>query len=352
MSLFWIIMGVIGILASLTLIFFLAIYLFESYKENKQQKIDAAAFEKSLAESLAEPVKQGYDETILNDALQRLQQLVGLDTLKAEVEELVKLIRYDIDEGQFDHRNAALHMVFLGNPGTGKTTVARIVADIYKGLGVLEKGHLVEADRTSLVGQYIGHTAQQTKSKIESAFGGLLFIDEAYNLVGRGTSDFGIEAIDTLLKMMEDSRGKFIVVVAGYDEEMLRFLASNPGLKSRFDKIFQFEDHGQEELWTVCLTQFAELGKKLEGDAENILKAYIHHISSHRQAGFGNAREIRKIVNEVVKNQKLRLANMEKSKRTEELKSMILSADTAEFSEIEVKYKKQIGYKFANEEKA
>ena len=352
MSLFWIIMGVIGILATLTLLFFLAIYFYQIYKENKQKKMDEATFENALAESLAEPVKQGYDEAILNDALQRLQQLVGLNSLKAEVEELVKLIRYDMEEEQFNHRNVALHMVFLGNPGTGKTTVARIIADIYKGLGVLEKGHLVEADRTSLVGQYIGHTAQQTKSKIESAFGGLLFIDEAYNLVGRGPTDFGIEAIDTLLKMMEDCRGKFIVVVAGYDEEMLRFLASNPGLKSRFDKIFHFEDHGEDELWTVCLTQFAELGKKLELDAENILKAYIQHISNHRQVGFGNAREIRKIVNEVVKNQKLRLANMEKSKRTVELKSMIIAADTAEFTDIEVKYQKQIGYKFANEEKS
>jgi SpoVK/Ycf46/Vps4 family AAA+-type ATPase len=349
MGLFWIIMAWIGIILSLLLLFIFAIHLLEKYKEYKENKAALKVIEDTI---VIEEKPIGYQEEIVNAAMGKLNALEGLASIKSEMNEIVQLIKYDIEEGQFDHRSAALHMVFLGNPGTGKTTVARIVADIYKGLGVLEKGHLVEADRTSLVGQYIGHTAQQTKSKIESAFGGLLFIDEAYNLIGRGASDFGIEAIDTLLKMMEDSRGKFIVVVAGYDEEMMRFLASNPGLKSRFDKIFHFEDHGQEELWTVCLSQFAELGKKLDLDAENILKAYINHISNHRQNGFGNAREIRKIVNEVAKNQKLRLANMDKSQRTDELKSTILSADTAEFTEIEVKYRKQIGYKFAKEETA
>ena len=131
MSLFWIIMGVIGILATLTLLFFLAIYFYQSYKEYKDQKRADAAYEKSMAEAATEPVKQGYDEAILNDALQRLQQLVGLHTLKAEVEELVKLIRYDIEEQQFDHQKSALHMVFLGNPGTGKTTTIINLIDSY-----------------------------------------------------------------------------------------------------------------------------------------------------------------------------------------------------------------------------
>ena len=344
MSLFWIIMGVIGILATLTLLFFLAIYFYQSYKEYKDQKRADAAYEKSMAEAATEPVKQGYDEAILNDALQRLQQLVGLKTLKAEVEELVKLIRYDIEEEQFDHQKSALHMVFLGNPGTGKTSVARIIADIYKGLGVLDKGHLVEVDRGGLVAQYIGHTAKQTKEKIEEAFGGILFIDEAYNLVGRGNQDFGVEAVDTLLKMMEDHRGKFIVIVAGYDELMMNFLTSNPGLKSRFDKLFNFEDHGTSELITVCTEQFEKEGKVLSTEAHAIIEQYISHLSEQRQNGFGNAREIRKIVNEVLKNQKLRLAELPKADRTEPLKSTIELADVLEFKEVEVKYRKLIGY--------
>ena len=344
MSLFWIIMGVIGILATLTLLFFLALYLYESYKEYKRQKEADADNEKTLAEAVAEPVKQSYDETILNDALQRLHALVGLKSLKAEVEELVKLIRYDIEEEQFDHQKSALHMVFLGNPGTGKTTVARIIADIYKGLGILDKGHLVEVDRGGLVAQYIGHTAKQTKEKIEEAFGGILFIDEAYNLVGRGQQDFGIEAVDTLLKMMEDYRGKFIVIVAGYDELMMNFLTSNPGLKSRFDKLFHFEDHGVSELLEVCKDQFEKEGKTLTTEANAIIETYIQHLSEQRQKGFGNAREIRKIVNEVLKNQKLRLAQLTKSERTEELKSSIALSDVLEFKEVEVKYRKLIGY--------
>ena len=344
MSLFWIIMGVVGIICSLLLLFLLAHYLFDQYKAAKQRKLDEAELEKEIAAYEAENSKKGYDETILNEALKKLQQMEGLYTLKSEVEELVKLIRYDIEEGQFDHQKSALHMVFLGNPGTGKTTVARIIADIYKGLGVLDKGHLVEVDRGGLVAQFIGHTAEKTKGKIEEAFGGILFIDEAYNLVGRGHTDFGIEAIDTLLKMMEDHRGKFIVIVAGYEELMMQFLASNPGLKSRFDKIFNFEDHGTKELLNVCLELFKREEKILSNESLDILAEYITHLSSNRNKGFGNAREIRKIVNEVLKNQKLRLSEMPKEFRTSELKGTIEHSDVSEFKEVEIKYKKQIGY--------
>ena len=196
----------------------------------------------------------------------------------------------------------------------------------------------------SCVGGFAGAVGSNPSVIFEEAFGGILFIDEAYNLVGRGQQDFGIEAVDTLLKMMEDYRGKFIVIVAGYEELMMQFLASNPGLKSRFDKIFYFEDHSTSELLMVCKEQFLRDGKELSNEALIIIEKYISHISEQRQKGFGNAREIRKIVNEILKNQKLRLARIKKEDRTSEMRSTIEINDVLEFKDVEVKYRKQIGY--------
>jgi hypothetical protein len=156
--------------------------------------------------------------------------------------------------------------------------------------------------------------------------------------------DFGIEAIDVLLKMMEDRRGEFIVIVAGYEKLMTEFLSSNPGLYSRFDKILKFEDHSTVELMKVCQDLFADMNKVLTEDAKEILLTYIEHISSNRTTGFGNSREIRKIVNEVLKNQKLRLASVDKSLRTEGIKSSILKEDVIEFTQLEIKSRKIIGY--------
>lgn len=344
MHIFLLTMAVIGTLAVLILLFVSSLMIIEkikAYKNNKAYESHLAEEEKQAAQLVA-----GYQEDIVQQAMVKLNELEGLQSIKSEMEEIVNLIRYDIEEGQLNHEKAAVHMAFLGNPGTGKTTVARIIAEIFKGLGVLEKGHLVEVDRSMLVAGFIGQTAIQTKEKIEQAIGGVLFIDEAYNLVDRGKNDFGIDAIDTLLKMMEDHRGKFVVIVAGYNELMLNFLASNPGLSSRFDKILQFNDHSEEELWKVCVDLFQENNKSLTDEAMQVLKAFIKHISTNRNEGFGNAREIRKIVNEVVKNQKIRLSKISKEDRTELMKSTIELSDVEEFKEIEVKYNKQIGYKF------
>ena len=344
MSVFWVIMGVIGIITCLLVIFVVSLLIVEQYKKSKQRKKDVEEIQKLIEEDEQEDSERNIDEGLLKDALDRLHKLEGLGTLKMEVDELVRLIRYDIEENEVNHAFSALHMVFTGNPGTGKTTVARIIADIYKGLGVLENGHLVEVDRSGLVDVIIGGTAQKTMAKVEEAIGGVLFIDEAYSLSGRGKQDFGNEAIDTLLKLMEDRRGEFIVVVAGYADEMMDFLASNPGLKSRFDKIFNFDDHGTKELFNIGSVLFNDAGKVLDKEAKSVIENYINYLSDNRTEGFGNAREVRKIVNEALKNQKLRLSEIPKSERTAEQKRMITFSDVEEFQEVEVKYKKQIGY--------
>ena len=339
-------MAVIGVMASIICLFIISRYLYETaknfFEKRRISKVELQNVDEPNVSLNNEPI---YNEILVKESLDKLNSMEGLLSIKQEMAEIADLIKFDIEEGLFDNKSAVLHMAFLGNPGTGKTTVARIIADIYKGLGILKQGHLVEVDRSSLVAQYIGHTAVLTKSKVESAFGGILFIDEAYNLVGRGHTDFGIEAVDTLLKMMEDHRGEFIVVVAGYEELMMKFLNSNPGLKSRFDKIFRFEDHNAKELWKVCEEQFEHNGKSLDDESKDVLLNYIKYISENRDASFGNSRELRKIVNEVTKNQKLRLAKIPKLERNDELKSKIIFQDVAEFKEIEKKYNKLIGYK-------
>ncbi len=336
----------IGTMASTIGLFLFSQYLYEIIKnffeERRRSKAEIQNIAELNASNKNEPI---FNENLVKESLDKLNSMEGLLSIKQEMTEIVDLIKFDIEEGLFDNKSAFLHMAFLGNPGTGKTTVARIIADIYRGLGILKQGHLVEVDRSSLVAQYIGHTAVLTKSRVESAFGGILFIDEAYNLVGRGHTDFGIEAVDTILKMMEDHRGEFIVVVAGYEELMMQFLNSNPGLKSRFDKIFRFNDHSTVELWKVCKDQFELNGKSLDDDSKEVLLNYIEFISENRDSSFGNSRELRKIVNEVIKNQKLRLAKIPKSDRTEEIKSKIILQDVEEFKEIEKKYNKLIGYK-------
>ena len=174
------------------------------------------------------------DEALLNDSLTQLHELVGLENVKKEVDEMTKLVRYYKEIGKDIKKAFSLHTVFKGNPGTGKTTVARLIVQIYKALGILERGHLVECDRKSLVAGFVGQTAIKTGEMIDKAIGGGLFIDEAYALTKGGANDFGREAIETLLKRMEDQRGDFMVIVAGYPDEMKTFLEANPGLLSQF----------------------------------------------------------------------------------------------------------------------
>jgi SpoVK/Ycf46/Vps4 family AAA+-type ATPase len=238
--------------------------------------------------------------------------------------------------------------VFTGNPGTGKTTVARILSKIYKGLGILEKGHLVEVDREGLVAGYIGQTAIKTGDKINESMGGVLFIDEAYSLAGRDLSqnDFGGEAVQVILKRMEDMRGKFGVIVAGYTDNMHEFIQSNPGLRSRFDKYFHFEDYSPEEMFTIAMSIYKKEGVKPEEAAVNHLKNYFAFIHAGKDKHFGNARTVRQVVGESVKNQHLRLAAMKKEARTPELMETIIFDDVKEFEIKEVKSgRSSLGFK-------
>ncbi|MCS6991096.1 MAG: AAA family ATPase [Chitinophagales bacterium] len=270
------------------------------------------------------------DEAQLKAALQELNSLVGLGSIKVEIHELVKLVRFYKEEGKEVLSRFSLHTIFLGNPGTGKTTVARLLARIYKALGLLERGHLVEVDRQGLVAGYVGQTALKTAEVIDRAKGGVLFIDEAYSLASGGPNDYGYEAIETLLKRMEDLRGQLVVIVAGYPENMRRFLQSNPGLHSRFDKTLVFEDYTPDELLQIAKEMISREGLSIDPVAEAHLARYFRFIHERRSINFGNARLVRKVVEEAIKNRDLRLSSLSKEQRSPEVTAILL-CDVEEF---------------------
>lgn len=260
--------------------------------------------EKNTKEALVE------GEESVDDLLNNLDSLVGLAGVKREVNSLVNLLKINSlrEERGLKVPNVSKHLVFLGNPGTGKTTVARLLAKIYQKLGLLEKGQLVEVDRANLVAGHVGQTALKTKEKIDEAMGGILFIDEAYTLVKEG-ADFGQEAIDTLLKAMEDNRDKIVVIVAGYPEPMNKFLESNPGLRSRFYKNIFFEDYNAEELFTIFNGFCEKQDLKLNEDARTHLKTYLEKLSTNKKEDFANGREMRNLFELSLMNQVNRLVD-------------------------------------------
>ncbi len=244
----------------------------------------------------------------LEDVLAELHALVGLATVKQDIATLVdvmRLVRRRQDAG-LPAPPLSRHLVFAGNPGTGKTTVARLYGRILAALGLLESGHLVEADRSSLVGEYVGHTGPKTQAVFRRALGGVLFIDEAYSLVTTGSGDFGQEAIATLVKLMEDHRDRAVVIVAGYPGEMDRFVGSNPGLASRFTRTLMFEDYSDAELVAIAGTQAAAHAYEL--DEATVAALTGHFASMPRRRGFGNGRTARQVFQRMTENHARRLA--------------------------------------------
>ncbi len=286
------------------------------------------------------------DEELLRSALQTLHSMIGLGSIKNEIDELVKLVRFYKEIGKDIRQSFSLHAVFTGNPGTGKTTVARLLAQIYKALGILERGNLVECDRQALVGGFVGQTAIKTNEVINKAMGGVLFVDEAYALSEGGENDFGKEAIEAILKRMEDERGEFVVIVAGYTENMKHFLESNPGLSSRFDRTLFFDDYNAEQLFEIALRMLHSNSITPDAEAREHLKAYMDFLYTSRNQYFGNARSVRKTVEEAIKNQHLRLAKIEAAERTI---SMIQELKLDDVSEFKIDYdaipsKRTIGF--------
>ena len=261
------------------------------------------------AEPMNKP-KQNNSKSKPNSAAKELNELIGLASVKEEINTLsnyIKVQKMRVEKGM-KVSPVSYHCVFTGNPGTGKTTVARIVSEIYKELGILSKGHLVETDRSGLVAEYVGQTAVKTNKIIDSALDGILFIDEAYSLVDGGNSDYGKEAISTLLKRMEDDRDRLVVILAGYTDDMKRFIESNPGLQSRFNRYIEFPDYSAEELYQIFESNAKKYEYELTDEAKGILKKALDKAVEKRDKNFGNGRFVRNLFEKVVENQANRLS--------------------------------------------
>lgn len=275
------------------------------------------------------------------DPMEELDALIGLTTIKEDVKEIMafaKIQKMRKDAG-LKSVPVSLHLVFTGNPGTGKTTVARIIGRLYKQIGVLSKGQLIEVDRSGLVAGYVGQTALKTQDQIKKAMGGVLFIDEAYALAQKDDA-FGQEAIDTVLKAMEDHRDDLVVIVAGYTKPMEKFINSNPGLKSRFNKYIEFPDYTIDELEQIFYLNCKKYDYVVEEDAQKQIRARIISRKMQRQENFANAREVRNMFEDIITNQARRVAEMENPSHDDMMKITVMDlsqdiGDNTDSKEIE-----------------
>ena len=273
----------------------------------------ASAAEAAQQKSEGTAAAEEAEKPSLEELMAQLDDLVGLDIVKKDVKSLINLIKVRKlrEENGLPNSAMSLHMVFLGNPGTGKTTVARLLSGIYAAIGVLSKGQLVEVDRSGLVAGYVGQTALKTQEVIQSALGGVLFVDEAYSLASGGENDFGREAIETLLKAMEDHRDDLIVIVAGYDEPMETFIDSNPGLQSRFNKYLYFPDYTGEQLMAMFRNNCRKGGYTLTEEAESFAIEFFNDMYENRDDNFGNGRDVRNRFEDMISRQANRVAQLE-----------------------------------------
>jgi len=253
------------------------------------------------------------------DSFRELEKLIGLQEVKRVLAEVsaFALIQTKRKQQQLKADNTALHMVFKGNPGTGKTTVARILGRILNDIGILSKGHLIEVERADIVGEYIGHTAQKTREMIKKAMGGILFVDEAYSLAQGGEKDFGRESIGTIVKAMEDYRDNLIIILAGYSDEMERFLRSNPGLRSRFPIHINFNDYDTDELFQIALQMYSERDYELTSRCRWKLKQHLSDFTRTRHPHSGNARYVRNLTEKSIRLQALRIVDRQVLNRKE-----------------------------------
>ena len=259
------------------------------------------------------------DMDTIHEILNDVDNLIGLGNVKKEIHDMVNMMLINEMRRRKGLKNPVVsrHLVFTGNPGTGKTTIARAIGKIYKTLGVLEKGHMIETDRAGMVAGYMGQTAEKVTEVVKSAMGGILFIDEAYSLVTDSEGDFGQEAINTLLKLMEDNRDNLVVIVAGYTEEMQDFINSNPGLRSRFNRYIQFNDYSDDELLQIFKSYVDEQDYILEDGTDEVIRNAIINIRSGEGDNFGNARSMRNYFEKVISNQANRLIDIDSAQITD-----------------------------------
>ncbi len=293
--------------------------LFEKTLEKQANRLSGlmTVTKEELMVILPEDIEKAAEDNSGKDnrdrpAIERLDGLIGLAPVKKEIKTLANVIQINKlrKEQGLKVPKMSYHCVFTGNPGTGKTTVARLVSQIYKELGVLKRGHLVETDRSGLVAEYVGQTAVKTNEIIDSALGGVLFIDEAYTLINSAENDFGHEAVATLLKRMEDDRDRLVVILAGYTEEMRLFIDSNPGLQSRFTRYVEFPDYSEEELYEIFIVNLNKYEYHLADHAEETLMAILKAAVESRDRNFGNGRFARNLFEKTVENQSNRLSGL------------------------------------------
>ncbi|CCQ96356.1 mother cell sporulation ATPase [[Clostridium] ultunense Esp] len=274
--------------------------------------IDSAKETNRLSQSFTD-IALSYPElkerVELLKAIQELDRLVGLEELKRLIFEIFALLYVNQKRSELGLKTEpqVFHMIFRGNPGTGKTTVARILGNIFREMGVLSKGHLVEVERADLVGEYIGHTAQKTREMMKRALGGILFIDEAYSLTRGGEKDFGREAIDTLVKGMEDYRNSFVLILAGYEDEMERFLQTNPGLPSRFPIQLHFPDYSLEQLLEIGDLMCENREYRIDVNGRFRMKQILQRFMTDPLTPFSNARFVRNLIERAIRHHAVRI---------------------------------------------